>query len=381
MWKWLTDTTYTWGFLGRVLAKTMAVLAICNIAYLLVPPDAINSFSLYNSVFPGRVRFPREVSSTSQSLTALFNSHVISQVTDKPDSEYRVFILGDSAAWGFLIPPQKTLAAALDQRHAFTSDGRQITAYNLANLRPNALKDLAILDYAMQYEPDMVLWMVTHHTLFDHEFNRNELLQANQPQINALVERYDLHTHPSGTIANPQQSQPMWMHTLFPQAEALGNALNLQLLGFYYTLSGTDHDVNIAYSPLPNDFSANPTYINYQPGDINQDHYFDNVANAIVQRASPVPVIIINEPIQISTGENSDVHYNRQYPRWVYDNYRQIMFEFADANDWNYVDLWDAVPRHQFTNSPIHIAPEAVEPLTDQLLEIVIDYSTTEGET
>ncbi len=43
--------------------------------------------------------------------------------------------------------------------------------------------------------------------------------------------------------------------------------------------------------------------------------------------AGSIPVVIINEPMFISQGKNSDIRYNFYYPRWAYDDYREMMTE------------------------------------------------------
>jgi hypothetical protein len=73
------------------------------------------------------------------------------------------------------------------------------------------------------------------------------------------------------------------------------------------------------------------------------DLAFDVLAAGIA-RAGDVPVLIINEPIFVSDGRNSDLRYNLWYPRWAYDQYRALLAEQATTYGWHYLDLWDAVP-------------------------------------
>ncbi len=41
--------------------------------------------------------------------------------------------------------------------------------------------------------------------------------------------------------------------------------------------------------------------------------------------AGDVPVLIINEPMFISDGQNSDLRYNSFYPRWAYDQFHRLL--------------------------------------------------------
>ena len=87
------------------------------------------------------------------------------------------------------------------------------------------------------------------------------------------------------------------------------------------------------------------------------DLAFDVLA-AGVSAAGPVPVLIANEPTFVSNGQNSDIRYNFFYPRWAYDDYRQLLAGEAQSHGWRYLDLWDAVGNDQFTDSPIHLSAE-----------------------
>jgi hypothetical protein len=92
-----------------------------------------------------------------------------------------------------------------------------------------------------------------------------------------------------------------------------------------------------------------------------------SVLEAGMRAAGKVPVLLVNEPILISQGENSNLRYNFFYPRWAYDEYRQLMTEKAQANGWNYLDLWNLVPADQFTNSAIHLKPAGESMMTAQV--------------
>jgi hypothetical protein len=77
--------------------------------------------------------------------------------------------------------------------------------------------------------------------------------------------------------------------------------------------------------------------------------------------------MIVNEPMLISSGENSVIRYNFFYPRWAYDQYRDMMAELSQKNQWNYVDLWNLVPANEFTNSAIHLTPRGESLLAEKI--------------
>ena len=81
--------------------------------------------------------------------------------------------------------------------------------------------------------------------------------------------------------------------------------------------------------------------------------------------------MLVNEPILISNGANSDIRYNFFYPRWAYDEYREILLERSTTKGWNYFDLWDLVPMQEFTNSAVHLTPQGETMLTNKIMEAI----------
>ena len=82
-----------------------------------------------------------------------------------------------------------------------------------------------------------------------------------------------------------------------------------------------------------------------------------------IARAGDVPVLLVNEPMFVSAGINSDLRYNFFYPRWAYDAYHELLGEIAAHESWLYVDLWNALPNEVFTDSPVHYTPEDAQTL------------------
>ncbi|MPN17864.1 hypothetical protein SDC9_165219 [bioreactor metagenome] len=87
--------------------------------------------------------------------------------------------------------------------------------------------------------------------------------------------------------------------------------------------------------------------------------------------AGQTPVLIINEPIMVSSGKNSEIRYNFYYPRWVYDEYRQALSQEAQKNGWNYLDLWNLIPETEFTNSAIHLSPAGEQTFAAEVAKAV----------
>src|SRR5215207_10913447 len=117
-----------------VLLKATALFVLFNLAFLFFRNLSPGRISLYNSIFPGRERFPFGETRESYNLSlfdldAMFASHVLSG-TEKAPEEYRVLLIGDSSVWGTLLTPEQTLAGQLNQAVG-TACGKTIRAYNL----------------------------------------------------------------------------------------------------------------------------------------------------------------------------------------------------------------------------------------------------------
>ena len=84
-------------------------------------------------------------------------------------------------------------------------------------------------------------------------------------------------------------------------------------------------------------------------------------------------MLVINEPMFISQGANSQVRYNFFYPRWAYDDYRDLLASESARQGWHYRDLWDAVPATEFTNTAIHMTPKGTALFARLVLEAISD--------
>ena len=75
-------------------------------------------------------------------------------------------------------------------------------------------------------------------------------------------------------------------------------------------------------------------------------------------REANVPLLIVNEPIYVGSGENSDINYNSFYERGLYDRFRTALAEFVAQHDLPYLDLWNMLPPEDFSNTSLHYDAE-----------------------
>jgi len=294
-------------------------------------------------------------------------SHIVSG-TPKPANEYRVFLIGDSSVWGFLLDNEDTLASRLNDAVLTTEDGKQVVFYNLGYPTISLTKDLLILDQAMQYQPDLVIWLVTLES-FPHEKQLfTPLVEHNPGYILPLIKEYGLNIDPD----DPAFIDPdLWERTIIGQRRAIADILRLQLYAPLWAATGIDQYMPEVYTPRAEDLKANEQYYGMQPPVFTLYDLAFDVLEAGVKRTGEVPVLLVNEPMFISRGENSDIRYNFFYPRWAYDTYRRIMLNLASEHNWRYIDLWQAVSNDEFTNSAIHLTPAGTAQLAERLAPVI----------
>ncbi len=349
-------------FVRNVLIKGTLLFLIVNFAVALIPiGSSLGKLSLYNLLWPGRQRLPfgenpKEAYNLSlYDLNAMFASHEIN-AGPKPPDEFRIILIGDSATWGTLLQPGDTLNGLINADGLTTCDGKTVRAYNLAYPSMSLTKDLMILERALDYDPDLIVWPVTLQS-FPLKLQIETPLVANNPQlVQPLIDKFDL---PLGGYTDQFVQSTFWDKTLIGRRRTIFDALQLQFYGMMWASTGIDQTYPTDYTPAQRDFEADDnTFVGWAPGALRLDWLATNVLKAGTTLAGDVPVLVVNEPILVSTGANSDIRYNFFYPRWAYDQYRLMMAERSVYADWNYVDLWDYVPEDQFTNSAVHLTPE-----------------------
>lgn len=365
------------GFVRNVLLKAILLFVGLNIFFAMLPvEDFLGKMSLYNGIFPGRWRFswsenPTAAYSVSTNqLDALFLSHAVS---DRPhdSEEYRVFVFGDSSVWGFFLEKQETVSALINDMGLVSADGRDIRVYNLGYPTISLTKDLLLMDRARQYQPDLIIWFVTLEAFPVEKQIFTPLVQENPVEVQDLIQRYGLSMEQTGLDVK----ESSWVdNTIYGQRRSLADLIRLQLYGIMWAATGVDQDIPESYAPLQVDYEADESYYDFTPPTLGRAGMSWDVLEAGVDLAGDTPVLIVNEPIYVSSGENSDLRYNFFYPRWAYDDYRATLEDLAIDKDWNYLDIWDTISPSDFTNTAIHVnengSMQIAEAVAEQILAI-----------
>ena len=363
-------------FLRNVLIKGMLLFLVFDLVCAAVNPAALGKVTLYNSLFAGRLRFPfGEDSSQSYNLSlfnldAMFASHVIA-AGPKPVDEYRVILIGDSSTWGTLLRPEETLAGQLNAA-GLSMCGKTVRVYNLGYPTISLTKDVMVLDYAMRYQPDLVIWLTTLEAFPNDNQLSSPVVANNALRVEDLILRYNLPLDPNDpALVHPN----FWDATLIGQRRALADLFRLQVYGVLWSATGIDQTYPADYPRAQTDYNTDVTFHAMQPPTLDASRLAFGVLAAGMRIAGSTPLILVNEPMLISSGKNSDLRYNFLYPRWAYDQWREMLSARAVANGWDYLDLWNIVPASEFTNSAIHLTPVGESMLTGQVAQTLFHQS------
>jgi hypothetical protein len=353
----------------RIALKTLIFFIVFNLVFIFTNPLGwLGKVSLYNSVFPGRPRLPwgeapqRAYNLTLNNLDAMFASHHISQ--PKQADEFRVVLIGDSSTWGFLLKPEDTLAANLNALNLTAKDGRKMRVYNLGYPDFSLVKDALLLGRAMRYQPDLVVWLVTLRSFPRSVQVEHALVQSNRNESSvALYPNVDLQTYSKPSLERLD---------LQSERRELADLVRLQLYGVLWAATGIDQHYPDQYEPLQKNYEKDDSFFNLKQPLQESDLAFNALA-AGKRLTGNTPLIIVNEPMFISDGQNSDIRYNFFYPRWAYDQYRDLMPQIAAEQGWRYIDLWNLVPPNEFTNSAVHLSPAGSKMLAARLADEILN--------
>ena len=343
----------------RVLVKGVLLFLIFEFALYSLTPN-LGFINLYAPLGLERQRFPIstldpvDAALDVDNLDAMVASHIVSR--PKAPDEYRVLVLGDSAVWGLQINPDQTLPNQLNALSLICGN-KKVSTYNLSFPRSSSTKDLMILDKVRQYQPDMIIWLITWYTLMPKTRVDHVLVDQNPEEFYKLGRRFDFL---------PKGYQPMsLLDKIESRQRTLFRVARYQLYTMVQLATGIDQ------LPGPPEvqsagLTSDTTFEGLKPPTLRKSQVSLDQVQDFYQLAGTTPVLLINQPMLILDGiPNSDVRYNNYYPRWVYDQYRQYLGEAAAQNGWDYLDLWNIFPSSYFTDTPLHLTPDGEHQLAE----------------
>jgi hypothetical protein len=85
-----------------------------------------------------------------------------------------------------------------------------------------------------------------------------------------------------------------------------------------------------------------------------------------------IPLLIVNEPIYVGSGPNSDVNYNSFYERDLFDRFRAAMADLTQQHTMTYLDLWNRLPPENFSNTSLHYNLEGNRRVAEEVMKALV---------
>src|SRR5690606_8312181 len=154
-----------WKTALRIVAKAAILFVTLNLLFAwLNPLEALGRLSLYNVILPGRERLPygenpaEPYNLSLYNIPAMFASHIVSRPQAR--GEFGVLRIGDAGTCGCRQESDDTLAEQFNAA-SHGVNGKRGVVYNLGDPIRAMMKAGLLLDAAMQYPPEMIVWSVT----------------------------------------------------------------------------------------------------------------------------------------------------------------------------------------------------------------------------
>jgi hypothetical protein len=292
-------------FFLTMLCKTLILFVIFNVLYLAAQPLDNTSLTLYNRLFPGRLRLAWRAGEGSYLvsetlLPRLIADHVISR--PKVADEYRVIVLGSSETWGYHILAHEAMPTLLDEMKLKAPDGRHVRVYNLAYVFADAFKDMLVLQTALDAEtrPDLIVLPVNIYT-FAPLLGMHWLAEDNPELALELIERYGIESVPREPLLERVNVAPYgWRHGFIEQRSDIAAWLTNQMYGFAWAALGEDNPLT-GVRPLP--------FMSRQPiaASVNRADVLD--ALVLLAQERGVPLVMVDMP--------ANYIYPESYTTWL----------------------------------------------------------------
>jgi hypothetical protein len=244
-------------------------------------------------------------------------------------------------------------------------------AYNLAYPQPGAVRDLLIMDAAMAYDPDLILWFITPAALD----NSPDIAGANRVFYNLNRDRLQRLADEYPTLLGdwPGERGPELLDEPAPAEQYIAirdqDLLPVWLNALFYPFTTPDlalSDRRVGSEPVP----IEAKYTLDSPGFAEMPNQSWNVleAGCVRARDGSAVILLINEPMLVS---DHTENYNANYQRDLYDAYRVELSRYSEDHHIAYADLWDIIPSERFTDTPLHMDAEGYAILSAALEQVL----------
>jgi len=364
--------------LMRIMIKAIVLLLICDALQIgLNVASIVEQWPIYKSFTPptARLGLANQIGDPIWwRLDTLLDAHEIAQ--PKATGEYRVIFLGDSATFCLYCRSTEAIPQLFTELGA-TIDGKRVHAYNLAYPGSDWLKDILILKHALNYQPDAIVWLVTAKGASDQplpqEPDAHLITRLNADELPSLARQYNLDTWETRRYADADAwyQRSIWTHGgryrdwLVLIARSIGNDLSYpgKDLTQEYLLPGEP----VTTQPIQAVAEINSSLPGY---DRFPNRQWDLLlAGQRMAQEARIPLLIVNEPIYVGSGPNSEVNYNSFYERDLFDRFRAAMTDFTQQHTMTYLDLWNRLPPENLSNTSLHYNLEGNRRVAEEVMK------------
>ena len=361
----------------RILLKAVALLLICDVLQIAFHvASTIDHWSIYQALTPptARLGIANQIGDPIWwRINVLLDAHKIAR--PKAPDEYRVIFLGDSATFCLYCKAGEAIPQVFTDQEA-SIDGKRVVGYNLAYPGPDWLKDILILKHALDYQPDAIVWLITANGSSDQPNPNNPdptlFVRINADELPALARQYQFSTWETKLYAEADAwyQSSIWLHGgryrdwLVLAARALWNALiRTKDLTTDYLLPGSP----ITEQPIRPIAEINSGLPGYES--LPNSRWDLLLAGQRMAHEKGIPLLIVNEPLYVGSGPNSEINYNSYYERALYDRFRAALTGFTQQYQLPLLDLWNFLPPENFSNTALHYNLEGNRKIAQQVMQ------------
>jgi hypothetical protein len=362
----------------RVFAKALLLLIVFDVLQMALGlTSAIDHWSIYQYFTPPTMRLglANQIGDPSWwRLNVLLEAHEIAQ--PKAPDEYRVVFLGDSSTFCLYCRAGEAIPKAITDL-GVTIDGKRVRGYNLAYPGPDWLKDVLILKHALAYQPDAIVWLVTAKGSSDQptpaQPDAHLFTRLNADELPDLQRRYGFKVWEMAQFAD---ADAWYQSSILAKGGRLRDWINLLARTVHRALIEPGKDMTREYllpgkpvTQQPVQFPAEITSELPGYGTLPNSRWDLLLTGQRMAQEAGVPLLLVNEPIYLASGPHSDVNYNSDYERAVYDRFRNALATFTQDHQLRYLDLWNHLPAEEFSNTALHYNLQGNRHIADEIMK------------
>jgi hypothetical protein len=346
----------------RVLSKAVLLfLAFDFLQAVVLLPSRLERISFLENLVPpmARLTIPTDIETLVWfPLKPLLDAHQVGK--PKASDEFRVAVLGASGTYCGTCTPEEAIPGHLSDLGAQVG-GKRVVGYNLAVKGVDWLKDLLVMKHACERGVDAVVWLVTAYRAADTPFKKNDFphsfVTLNRDDLPDLVKQTGVSTWETRRY---EAEAGLLNRSIWQTGNRYRDWLTLVGRTLYLSAVPGDPTATKKYDDEPwvgsKPIRKVARFNSKTPGFEEMPNRRWDLIKAGNRLASScgAKLLLVNEPIYLGSGPNSDVNYNSHMERALYDRFRGVLGNFVQENQIAYLDIWNLLPGEDFTDISLH---------------------------